>query len=101
MLYEIPNPNPLLKHAHFGGSAFPLNKLFDPTTIGLDKKTTMYVGFLAVIVNLVVAILVTLLCKALRAPDGADTTAPDDYLADAGEAPAPADDELPEPAPAT
>jgi SSS family solute:Na+ symporter len=101
MLYEIPAANPLLKHPHFGGSAFPLSKWFDPTTIGLNAKTTVYVGFVAVLVNLIVAVLVTLLCKAFRAPDGVDATQPSDYVADVGEAPAPTDDALPEPAPTT
>ena len=99
MLYQIPNP--ATKHAHFGGSGFPLSKWFDPGTIGLDKKTTMYVGLVAVAANLIVAVVVTLLCKVFRAPDGVDLTRPSDYLADAGTAPAPVGDELPEPAPTT
>jgi SSS family solute:Na+ symporter len=61
----------------------------------------VYVGLVAVLFNLIVAILVTLLCRALRTPDGVDLTEPSDYVADAGAAPAPAGDELPEPAPAT
>ncbi len=89
------------KHAHFGGSAFPLSKWFDPASIGLDPKTTVYAGLVAVLANLIVAVLVTLLCKAFRAPDGVDLTRPTDYVADAGTAPAPADDSLPEPAPTT
>jgi solute:Na+ symporter, SSS family len=86
MLYQIPNP--ATNHQHFGGSNFPLSRWFDPTAIHLDPKTTMYVGFIAVLVNLVVAVLVTLLCRALRAADGVDATRPDDYFADAGDAPA-------------
>src|SRR6266536_1413907 len=99
MLYQIPNP--ATKHAHFGGSAFPLSKWFDPTSIGLDKKTTVYVGLVAVVANLVVAVIVTLICRAAKAPDGVDRTRPSDYTADVGTAPVPAEDELPEPAPAT
>ena len=83
MLYQIPNP--ATNHKHFGGSAFALSKWFDPTTIGLNKATTMYVGFIAVLANVVVAILITLLCKALRAPDGIDLTTRDDYFADEGD----------------
>jgi solute:Na+ symporter, SSS family len=99
MLYEIPNA--ATKHAHFGGSAFPLSKWFDPTAIHLDSKTTVFVGFVAVLANLVVAVLVTLLCRVLRAPDGVDLTRPDDYLADEGQARAlpPTEDQLPEPVP--
>jgi SSS family solute:Na+ symporter len=99
MLYQIPNP--ATKHAHFGGSAFPLSKWFDPTSIGLDKKTTVYVGLVAVVANLVVAVIVTLICRAAKAPDGVDRTRPSDYTADVGTTPVPAEDELPEPAPAT
>jgi SSS family solute:Na+ symporter len=103
MLWYVPNA--ATKHAHFGGSNFALSHLFDPTSIGLNKATTVYAGFLAVVANLVVAIIVTLICKAASAPDGVDITRPDDYTADAGDAapPAPphqlAGDELPEPVP--
>ena len=103
MLWYVPNT--ATNHAHFGGSNFALSHLFDPTSIGLNKATTVYAGFLAVLANLVVAIIVTLICKAASAPDGVDITRPDDYTADAGDAapPAPpqqlAGDELPEPVP--
>jgi solute:Na+ symporter, SSS family len=107
MLYQIPNP--ATNHKHFGGSAFALSKWFDPTKINLDAKTTVYVGFVAVLANLVVAFIITLLCKLFRLPDGVDATAPDDYTHDpgrAGQASVPkqteiAGDELPEPAPTT
>ncbi len=102
MLYQIPSANPLLKHPHFGGSAYPLAKWFDPTSIGLDAKTSVYVGFVAVLANLVVAVLVTLLCRAIKAPDGVDATAPDDYESDSegiGTQPPFQDDELPDPVP--
>nr|WP_055502519.1 sodium:solute symporter family protein [Nonomuraea pusilla] len=77
MLYVIENP--ATKHAHFGGSAFPLAKL------GLDTRMTVYAGFLALIVNLVVAALATLAARALGAPDGPDGTRPDQYTADEGD----------------
>jgi SSS family solute:Na+ symporter len=112
MLYEIPNP--ATNHKHFGGSAFALSKWFDPTSIGLNAKTTIYVGLVAVVANLVVALVITLLCKLFRLPDGVDATSPDDYTHDPAEArPEPAvvprqpgqgplaGDELPEPAPTT
>jgi SSS family solute:Na+ symporter len=83
MLYQIPNP--ATNHAHFGGSAFSLSKWFDPTTIGLNAKTTVYVGFVAVLANVVVAIVITLICKLVRLPDGIDLTARDDYFADEGD----------------
>jgi SSS family solute:Na+ symporter len=110
MLSQIPNP--ATNHKHFGGSAFALSKWFDPTSIGLNAKTTIYVGLVAVVANLLTAVIVTLICKALKTPDGVDSTSPDDYTHDPAEArpePAPvprqpgqgplAGDELPEPAP--
>jgi len=83
MLYRIPNP--ATAHAHFGGSAFPLKTWIDPTSMGLSANTTVYVGFIAVIVNILVASIVTLVCRALKAPDGVDLTEPDDYFADEGD----------------
>jgi SSS family solute:Na+ symporter len=83
MLYQIPNA--AVSKQHFGGSAFPLVKWFDPTSLGLDARATVYVGFVAVLTNLLVAALVTLLCRAVRAADGIDLTAPADYVADEGD----------------
>jgi SSS family solute:Na+ symporter len=77
MLYRIPNP--ATNHAHFGGSAYPLSDL------GLDTKQTLYVGFIALAVNLIVGIVASLLLKAVRAKDGVDATHPDDYVADEGD----------------
>ncbi|MEW1847529.1 monocarboxylate uptake permease MctP [Nonomuraea angiospora] len=77
MLYLIPNPaNGKL---HFGGSAFGLSNL------GFDTKMTIYAGFLALAVNLVVAALGTLLFRAIKMADGEDATARDDYFADEGD----------------
>ncbi len=98
MLYDIPNP--ATNHKHFGGSAFPVAHWFDPTSIGLNAKTTVYVGFIAVLANLLAAILVTLLCKLVKAPDGVDQTRPEDYLSDAApQPPAQPADQVPEPVP--
>jgi SSS family solute:Na+ symporter len=77
MLYLIPNP--ATQKAHFGGSAFPLSNF------GFDTKMTIYVGFVALIVNLVVAALGTLVFRALKVADGPDTTARDDYYVDEGD----------------
>ncbi|MGV9269024.1 monocarboxylate uptake permease MctP [Kitasatospora sp. NPDC003701] len=87
MLYRIPNP--ATGHAHFGGNALPLSDL------GLPTHMPMYVGFLALVVNLVVTVLVTLVCRAVRVPDGIDETRGDDYF----RSPAPQDE--PRPVPAT
>jgi solute:Na+ symporter, SSS family len=77
MLYRIPNP--ANGHKHFGGSAYPLND------IGLDTKMTVYTGAIALAINLIVAVVVTVLLKAVRTPDGVDVTRADDYLADEGD----------------
>ena len=60
----------------------------------------MYVGFVAVLANVVVAALVTLLCRALRAPDGVDRAQPDDYFSDEEARKAPPEAAEPEPVPA-
>jgi SSS family solute:Na+ symporter len=100
MLSKIPNV--ATKHKHFGGSNFRIDNWFDPTSIGLDKNATIYVGFVAVLVNVIVAALVTVVCKAIKAPDGVDSTEPDDYTHDPTTGPQPrmTGDELPEPSPA-
>jgi SSS family solute:Na+ symporter len=77
MLYSIPNP--ATKHEHFGGSAFALSKL------GLDTKLTIYAGFVAVAVNLIVGVIVTLIARAAKVPDGPDATQHADYFADEGD----------------
>jgi len=77
MLWDIPNA--ATKRAHFGGSAFPLKDF------GFDTPKTIYVGFVAVAVNLLVAVIVTFILRATKTPDGADGTTPDDYFADEGD----------------
>jgi solute:Na+ symporter, SSS family len=77
MLWQIPNA--ATGRAHFGGSAFMLSEF------GFDTKKTIYVGFVAVIVNLLVAVIVTLILRAAKTPDGVDGTTQDDYFADEGD----------------
>ena len=60
MLYQIPNA--ATGRAHFGGSAFPLSE------VRLRLTKTIYVGFVAVAVNLLVAVLVTLILRAEKTP---------------------------------
>jgi SSS family solute:Na+ symporter len=74
MLYHIPNP--VTHKTHFGGSAYPL------TDLGFDTKMTVYAGVLALLVNLVVAVVLTIVLKAVKAVDGEDATRADDYYAD-------------------
>ena len=77
MLWQIPNA--ATGRAHFGGSAFPLKEF------GFDTKLTIYVGFVTVLVNLLVAAIVTLILRATKTPDGVDGTELDDYFADEGD----------------
>ncbi|BFU46220.1 monocarboxylate uptake permease MctP [Krasilnikovia sp. MM14-A1004] len=77
MLYQIPNAATGRKH--FGGSAFPVSEF------GFDTKRTIYVGLVAVLVNLLVAVVATLILRAARTPDGVDGTVADDYFADEGD----------------
>jgi solute:Na+ symporter, SSS family len=78
MVYDIPklNPDGSVARAHFGGSAFALSKL------GLDTKSTIYAGLLALAVNLVVAVVVTAVLRAMNVADGVDGTAESDYTAE-------------------
>jgi solute:Na+ symporter, SSS family len=75
-----PKPGaPVVTREHFGGSAFSLSKL------GFDTKMTIYAGFVAVVVNLLVAIVVTLVLRARNVEDGEDETRNAEYLADRGD----------------
>ncbi|NRQ31194.1 sodium:solute symporter [Nonomuraea sp. NN258] len=78
MLYTIPGA-PGSGKLHFGGSAFSLSNL------GFDTKMTIYAGFVALIVNLVVAVLGTLIFRALKVTDGPDATQREDYFVDEGD----------------
>jgi SSS family solute:Na+ symporter len=82
MLYVTANP--VAHQAHWGGSAFALSHL------GLDTKVALYTGFVGVVINMAVVVLVTLAAKALRVPDGADATAPADYFTDESDVTEPA-----------
>jgi SSS family solute:Na+ symporter len=77
MVYNIPklNPDKTVAREHFGGSSFALSKL------GFDTKSAVYAGLLALLVNLVVALVVTAILRAMRVPDGVDGTAESDYTA--------------------
>lgn len=85
LLYGIPNPASGKKH--FGGSALALDKLsiagWQPFA---GSPAQVYVGFVALISNLVVAILVTIALRQLRVSNGIDETTAQDYLQDEGSA---------------
>ena len=74
LLYQIPNP--AKGKEHFGGSAYPLSDF------GFDTKMTLYVGIIALVVNVLVAVVGTVACRAANLTDGVDATKEDDYLAD-------------------
>jgi solute:Na+ symporter, SSS family len=75
MLYQIESP----VRKHFASSAFPLEKF------GFDTKMTIYTGLVAVAVNLLVAVVATLILRAAKVADGPDETTTDDYFADEGD----------------
>jgi solute:Na+ symporter, SSS family len=83
MLYGIPNPT--TGKLHFGGSALALNKLeilgWHPFP---DSPMQIYAGFVALIGNLVVAVLVTIVLRQMRVFNGTDETNPSDYHEDEG-----------------
>jgi len=72
-----PDKSITIVKAHFGGSAFPLSKLGFGET-----KWSIYAGFLAIVANLLVCVIATLVLRALKAPEGEDRTQPDEYFAD-------------------
>ncbi|WP_206784346.1 monocarboxylate uptake permease MctP [Amycolatopsis sp. MtRt-6] len=81
MLYGIPNPaNGKL---HFGGSALSLGNLslfgWHPFA---GSPVQIYVGFVALIGNLVVAAIVTVIARKMKVFNGTDDTEPEDYHAD-------------------
>jgi solute:Na+ symporter, SSS family len=71
-------------------------KVATPTTshwagsTDLEFGHTVYIGLSALIVNLAISVILTLVFKAARVPAGADETLPHQYTADPAEAPAPA-----------
>jgi SSS family solute:Na+ symporter len=71
-------------------------KVATPTTSHWAGSTdiefghTVYIGLTAIILNIAIAVILTLIFKATRVPDGADETLPHQYTADPAEAPAPA-----------
>ncbi|MEU6401293.1 monocarboxylate uptake permease MctP [Streptomyces sp. NPDC046985] len=60
---------------HFGGSAKEIPGIGE---IG-------YIGLTAFVLNAAVAAVLTLVLRAVKAPEGVDETAPEDYTADAGD----------------
>jgi solute:Na+ symporter, SSS family len=69
-------------------------KVATPTTshwagsVDIEFGHTVYIGLSAIILNIAVAVILTLVFKAARVPEGADETLPHQYTADPAEAPA-------------
>ncbi|SHE59480.1 monocarboxylate uptake permease MctP [Streptoalloteichus hindustanus] len=84
MLYGIPNP--AAGKAHFGGSALTFGELslFGWRPLA-GSQVQIYVGFVALVANLLVAALVTLVLRRMRVLNGTDETRPGDYHADEGD----------------
>ena len=83
LLYRIPNP--ASGKRHFGGSALALNEW---SILGwhplAGSPTQVYIGFVALIGNLVVAALITIVARQMRVVNGTDeTTLPDYYVNEA------------------
>jgi SSS family solute:Na+ symporter len=87
LLYTIPSSSGV---GHFGGSALPVGKLslFGWHPFG-DSTVQIYVGAVALIANLVVTVVATLVVRAVRVPERPDETSGPDYHADAAPQPKP------------
>jgi len=71
-------------------------KVATPTTshwagsVDIEFGHTVYIGLSAIILNIAIAVILTLVFKAARVPEGSDETLPHQYTADPAPAPAPA-----------
>jgi len=82
LLYTVKRVDPVtgdVIREHFAGSAFSLSNL------GIDTTYTIYAGFIAVLVNLLVTALATVIFRRMRLPAGTDGTGIDDYFANEGD----------------
>jgi SSS family solute:Na+ symporter len=77
MLYDTPNP--VTGKTHFGGAQYALSNF------GFDTKVTIYTGLIALALNLIVAIVVSVALRGGRGPELEDRTMPDDYEVEAGD----------------
>lgn len=80
-------PNPAAGKDHFGGSALTLSQLsifgWQPFA---GSTVQIYVGIVALTVNLIVALVVTVILRVAGVKDGRDLTRGRDYHADEGDA---------------
>jgi SSS family solute:Na+ symporter len=75
MLWYVPNP--LTNHKHFGGAQWALSH------IGMHTSAAIWIGIPTVLINLIVAAVLTPLFS--RLPRGVDGTDESDYHAEAGD----------------
>jgi len=84
LLWTIPNP--AIGKEHFGGSALTLSQL---SIVGWHpfggSTVQIYVGVVALVANLLVAVLVTIALRLAKIGDGRDVTTGADYHADEGD----------------
>jgi solute:Na+ symporter, SSS family len=71
LAYDVASPT----QAHFGG----------PLTTFPGTDTKVYIALVAFLLNVVLAVVGTLVLRALKVPDGADATRLEDYSVDAGD----------------
>jgi SSS family solute:Na+ symporter len=100
MLYDVPNPS--TGRLHFGGPAYPMK---DISLLGLwtpfpGSERTLYVGFFALLANLAVVVVATVVLRQLRVFNGVDGTHPSDYFADESDVRVPTQAPVAQPAPA-
>jgi solute:Na+ symporter, SSS family len=81
LLYQTPQlaANGTVVRAHFGGSSWSLGHL------GVHNGQSIYIGLIALVVNLVVTVALTPLLRGAGVPDGVDITWRHDYEADEGD----------------
>ncbi|MBU2668975.1 sodium:solute symporter [Actinoplanes bogorensis] len=83
MLWQVPKlggaDGRTVIREHFGGSAWPLSHL------GFATQAAIYVGIVALAVNLLVAAAATPILRAMDIRDGRDQTREHDYVADEGD----------------
>ncbi|HJY65884.1 MAG TPA: hypothetical protein VJ254_04100 [Streptosporangiaceae bacterium] len=63
-------------------------------SVDIEFGHTVYIGLTAIIINIAVSVILTLVFKATRVPEGADETLPQQYTADPVPTPAPAPAEV-------
>jgi SSS family solute:Na+ symporter len=80
LLYQTPQYSTDLKsitRPHFGGSLWPLSRW------NIDSQAQVYIGLIALVLNLIIVVAGTAILRLLRVPGGTDHTRPEEYDADA------------------